>query len=104
MPGFGSLMAGRTSGYFQAGLAFAGLILTVVFGLRFVAWYIRHWSAITSSDGDFSVLKDMWLVLRWSLLGLAIFLIGWLWALGSSLRILWSADRDPPAADPPRLK
>ena len=36
MPGFGSLVAGRISGYAQAALTIGGMVLTMVFGARFI--------------------------------------------------------------------
>lgn len=42
LPGFGSLMAKRAVGYFQAPLSVLGLMLTFTFGLRFVAWFFAN--------------------------------------------------------------
>ena len=39
LPGSGSLLAGRISGYAQLALGLGGLLMTVVFGLRFMLWY-----------------------------------------------------------------
>ena len=104
LPGSGSLVAGRRSGYFQLALAALGLVLTMVFGLRFMFWFFENWSRLHQPTADpFAALGEMWLVLRWALLGLGVFLISWLWALGTSFRILHSASDGERSNAPPRL-
>jgi len=105
MPGFGSLLAGRVSGYPQAALMLIGLILTVVCGIRFIAWRLDHWSQIQDSQADpLANLMVMWLEVRWALLGVGIFGFGWLWALFTSLGILREARKNESAGVPPRLR
>ncbi len=102
LPGFGSLVAGRVSGYAQAALSVGGTILTTVFGVRCVVWYISNWSRLHAPQADpFAVLGQMWLAMRWAVLGIGIFAVAWLWALGTSLAILRDAKKPSPA--PPRL-
>jgi hypothetical protein len=104
LPGSGSLLAGQRSGYGQVVLAIGGMIVTTVLGARFVLWCIANWSRLHDPNADqLSTLSDMWLVLRWPLLGLAVFLLGWLWALATSLQILRSAKAPERAGPPPRL-
>jgi hypothetical protein len=104
MPGFGSLAAGHVSGYVQAVLAIGGMILTVVFGARFILWYVANWSRLHDLDSDpTAALGEMWLALRWPALGIGIFFVGWLWALVSSCQILRSAQEKQPTRVPPRL-
>jgi hypothetical protein len=101
LPGSGSLAAGRVSGYGQLALALGGMVLTTVFGIYFMAWYVANWSQFHGAQADpISLLGDLWLKLRWALLGIGVFLFGWLWALSSSMDILASAKKSPP---PPRL-
>jgi hypothetical protein len=50
---------------------------------------------------QFAVMSEMWSVLRWAFLGVAIFGLGWLWALASSYGIVRSAKTDSTA--PPKL-
>jgi hypothetical protein len=105
MPGFGSLVAGHRSGYFQAALAILGLILTTVFGIRSMVWAVANWSSIQANDVDpFDTLLRMWLVMRWAFAGIAVFAIGWIWALGTSLLILRAAGTLEPNTVPPRLQ
>jgi hypothetical protein len=102
MPGFGSLMAGRKSGYPQVLLGMGGMVLTVIFGVRALLWMLANWSRMHDPAVDqFEVMSQMWQVLRWAFLGMAIFGLGWLWALVSSYGIVQSAKNDAPA--PPRL-
>ena len=43
MPGTGSLAAGRRSGYIELLLSFIGVVLTLVFGTRFLIWFAKNW-------------------------------------------------------------
>jgi len=104
LPGAGSLVAGRLSGYFQLALAITGLVLTGIFGVRFIAWYAAHWKYLRDPADPVEALTDLWHALRWPLLAMGIFLLGWLWALGTSLQILSAAKKDPPPNVPPQLR
>ena len=104
MPGAGSLAAGRVSGYAQLALAVGGLGLTLLFGTRFILWYLANWDRFHGTEADpMDALREMWLVLRWAALGFGLFLIGWLWALATSFQIVHSARTAESAAVPPRL-
>lgn len=104
LPGFGSLVAGRRSGYPQVILCLVGLFLTTVFGVRFVAWSINNWTQLhQQSDDPFTSLAEMWLMVRWPLLGIGIFAVSWLWALATSFEILHSAKRESSSRVPPKL-
>jgi hypothetical protein len=103
MPGAGSLAAGRPSGYFELLLAFIGVVLTVVFGTRFLIWFAQNWNSLYGQDADpVAMFSNMWMAGRWAFLGIFIFLIAILWSLITSLQILRSA-RKPPRLVPPRL-
>jgi hypothetical protein len=102
LPGLGSLLAGRVSGYPQAALGLSGLALTLIFGARFILWYIANWASLHNPDADpLAMLGDLWLALRWPLLSFGIFLLGFLWALATSLQILGSARNATPPKLPP---
>jgi hypothetical protein len=102
MPGFGSLMAGRSSGYPQALLGIGGMVLTTIFGIRTLIWMLANWSRLHDPASDpTAVFGEMWLVLKWALLGMAIFGFGWLWSLASSYGIIRAARNDTPV--PPKL-
>src|SRR5439155_27279195 len=89
LPGFGSLAAGRGSGYLQAALTIIGMALTMFFGGRFIIWSLSNWSRLHDPQSEqFAALGEMWLVVRWALLGVAIFALGWLWALATSFAIV----------------
>jgi hypothetical protein len=104
LPGFGSLVAGRSSGYAQAVLGIVGLALTAVFGVRFIAWYFANWPRLSGDQADpFVALGELWKAVRWPLLGVGVFLLGWLWALITSLEILRGATKPPPQIEPPRM-
>src|SRR6266478_1303859 len=75
LPGSGSLVAGRRSGYAQLALAVSGMVLTLIFGLRFLAWFVANWSRFHQPDTDpFAALGEMWHVLRWPVVGIGVFL------------------------------
>ena len=104
LPGAGSLVAGRVSGYAQLVLALGGLVITFALGGRFLFWYVANWGRFHDpSVPPLTVMLEMWRVLRWPLLGMALFVVGWLWAFATSLRILREAKRDDPSNPPPRL-
>ena len=104
LPGFGSLAAGRRIGYLQVALTIVGMALTMIFGVRFVLWTLENWSRLHDPAADqVSALGEMWLAVRWALLGISIFGLGWLWALATSFAIVHSAAETAPSATPPRL-
>ena len=105
LPGSGSLVAGRVSGYAQLALTTGGLVLTLVFGLRFVYWYVKHWSHFNGPQADpVGLFGEMFVVVRWALFGMGIFLMGWLWALATSLQIVSAAKNAESAKVPPVLR
>ena len=104
LPGSGSLLAGRVSGYAQMGLGLAGMVMTVVFGLQFVHWYFVNWPRMRDAQDDpVGMLAALWFASRWTLLGFAVFAAGWLWGLASGLAIVHEARTAPAPAEPPRL-
>jgi len=105
MPGFGSLLAGRATGYFQVVIGLLGLTLTMFFGVRFIGWYISNWDRLHQPHENFGAyFRELWLMVRWALLGIALFLFALLWSLATSLSILNEARRgdegDKPIAPP----
>ena len=101
MPGSGTLVAGRRSGYVQGLLALAGVGLTTVFGLRFIAWYFAHFARLQEDWVDpIAAAGAIWIAVRWAVLGMALFAVAWLWALASSLSFLHEARRAGPGPRP----
>jgi hypothetical protein len=104
LPGSGSLVAGRRAGYFQLALAGLGMVLTMIFGLRFIFWFFANWSRLHQPSTDpFAILGEMWQVVRWAAFGIGVFLVSWLWALGTSYRILHSTTGSEQSNVPPRF-
>jgi hypothetical protein len=105
LPGLGSLAAGRRTGYGMMVLSLTGLAITSVFGIRFIIWFTSHSAEMNQSgDGGMSGFGELWAHLRWPLLGVAVFLAGWLWALASSLSILAQAKSAGGKTSPPLIK
>ncbi len=103
VPGCGSLVAGRVSGYFQLVLAMIGVTLTTLFGLKFIVWYVNNWSHLQQTQADMAAnFAELWSRLRWAALGFLIFLAGLLWALASGIGIVLQARRHE-ANEPPKL-
>jgi hypothetical protein len=104
IPGSGTIVAGRRTGYVQGALALAGMGLTTVYGVRFMTWYFANYARLQQNGTDpFMVMGELWLAVRWALLGMALFAIAWLWALGSSLAALIEARRAEAPRKPPIL-
>jgi hypothetical protein len=104
LPGVGSLSAGRWIGGVQLALALGGMTLTLVFGFRFVAWYFENYDRLQGDPEDpLGVLREMWIAVRWALLGIGLFGVSWLWSLGTSFRILQTSDPAPPPPAPPPI-
>ena len=101
IPGCGSLLAGRVSGYWQFLIAMIGMGASLYFGLKFIIWYVSNWSHMQQVEPDAAAnFHELWLRLRWFLLGVGVFGAGWLWALVSSLGILLETKKAPPAGPP----
>jgi hypothetical protein len=94
-PGCGSLFAGKSVGYAQLAFAAAGFALTVIGGLHTLAWFTHEypqWQQSTDEPGE--RLQELWLNFRWPLLGMVLFIAGFLWALISSIGILMESSRN----------
>lgn len=105
VPGFGSLLAGRPIGYLQAILGLLGLAVTLGFGIRFCWWFFENWSRMQDPAADpVVVLAELWRTVRWPLLGIGLFAVSWLWALGTSWTIVREARRAQAESRPPVLE
>lgn len=103
VPGLGSLMAGRRTGYLQLAIGVAGLAITLVATARFFGWYVANYSRLKANAEDpFAALSEILHAIKWPCIGLAIFGLAWLWALCSSYSILQEAKRAE-SQKPPRL-
>jgi len=90
-------VAGRASGYGQFLVAMVGMGMTLYFGLNFIIWYVSNWAQMQQLQPDTAAnFHELWLRLRWFLLGVGVFGAGWLWAMGSSLGILLEVKKAPP--------
>ena len=100
-------MAKRGAGFFQAPLGVLGLVLTLMFGVRFVVWFFASQARINDPESDpVAMMIELWLNVRWALLGLGLFALSWLWALASSLSLLRQTREESPAGQgrvPPRI-
>jgi Sec-independent protein secretion pathway component TatC len=104
LPGIGSLMAGRKLGYVQAVLGFGGLALSLLFGVPFMYWCVANWSRLHSDQADpITALAEIGSHVLWPLVGVGLFGLGWLWALGTSYMILKKSQSAPGAEAPPQL-
>jgi hypothetical protein len=104
LPGAGSLAAGRISGYAQLALGLGGMALSILLGIRFVVWYFANWSRLHDPYGDpLTSMGELWLALRWPLLGFGLFALGWLWSLATGLQIVQAAKAAEQKQVPPRL-
>ncbi len=104
LPGFGTLVAGRPIGYVQATLTIIGFGLTLGFGLPGMGWMLKHWQELHDPNADpVFVLQSVWNAVRWALLGIGLFCVTWIWALGSSLAFMRAAKDATTRPKPPKL-
>jgi hypothetical protein len=94
--GSGSVMAGKWVGYLQALLALAVISLSLIYGTRFAIWFFANWSRLQATSADpLQTLHDVWLGVRWALLGMALFALAWLWGLLSDLLLMAAGKKTP---------
>ena len=104
LPGFGSIMAGRVVGYAQAVITLPGFALTLLGGVRSLVWFFSNWSKLYDPMADgWENLHNMWLSIRWPLLGMLLFGTSWLWAALTSWQILRAVPKNGNADKPPKL-
>lgn len=90
LPGLGSITAGRRAGYAQGALAIVGFALSVYWLVR----TILTWMA----EGQLPVEINRTLLI--GLVGIGLYAVAWLWALGTSLSLLGAAKAKAGAAPP----
>jgi len=107
LPGLGSLAAGRRSGYAQMAFALVGLAITSVYGIRCLLWLTSSSNGLHDLEGLPGEYFDLlWAHTRGALLGMAVFLCGWLWGLISGMSILAEArsnEKTPARRIPPKI-
>jgi len=82
LPGLGSIEAGRRrSGYCQLALSLLGVVLTAGALLRFGLEWVHSLESENGLTLDHALI---W----WMAAGVVVFFASWLWALGTSLRLL----------------
>lgn len=103
------------SGYLQVACTMVGVVVSILGIVPAIKWYSANWARMQELRVDpMQNLLDIWVAVRWAVLGLAIFGFGWLWALATSMGILNEAKRAekegksiPPKLDakpiPPKL-
>lgn len=81
LPGLGSWILGRTIGLIQMALSLVGFGLTTIWA----CWLVKTWFSLKH------IPTDPGPHLGKAILGLALFLTAWAWALGSSIGIVRDA-------------
>jgi hypothetical protein len=81
LPGLGSIIAGRRSGWPQAAIALAGFVLTTVW----LVWFLAAWSR----GGEFPLDPGPYLPV--GALGVLLFTVSWVWSLLTGLLIVRDA-------------
>jgi len=105
LPGFGSIAAGRrVSGILQLGMSLIGIALTTVFGVKFILWALSNWDRIHQPQESLDLLTEVWLAVRWALLGMALFALSWIWGLAAGYYLVRKTSPQAAAGSiPPRL-
>lgn len=86
LPGLGSIAGGRRVGYLQAFVAGTGFTLTLAGLIAVLRAYYQQ--------GEFTLQFAR--PLRFALVGIGLFGLGWLWALTTSLSLQREARSQPP--------
>ena len=88
LPGLGSVAAGRKTGYAQAAFALVGLVLSGAFA----SWFFTAWFHAPRAPADVDELKQFFVggmaYVKAGGIGFACFLLGWFWALATSINIV----------------
>jgi hypothetical protein len=88
----------------QLGLSLIGIALTTMFGLKFILWALSNWDRIHQPQESMDLLIEVWLAVRWALLGMGLFALSWIWGLAAGYSLV---RKTPPRAAagsvPPRL-
>jgi hypothetical protein len=106
MPGFGTILAGRKVGYLQIAVTAAGFALTIIPGIPAVMWGLSNISRMQESEDPMANLREMWVHMRWPILGIVFFIVAMIWAWFSSMSILAEARKaellrpQPPKINP----
>jgi len=97
LPGSGSLVAGRTVGYFQMAFYLAGFIISVVGAAGFFHWYLTHLNSMTPSTDDdpFGSIVEFWQHLRWALLGIGLCVFSLSWAIVTGMQLMKASPKEP---------
>ena len=90
LPGLGSWIAGRKSGVLQMAMALIGLGLTTFWFVTFLGDWVRTQQYPWEGGAHLGL----------GLMGLDLFILAWLWSLGTGLSILRQARSE---STPPRL-
>lgn len=91
VPGIGSLLAGRIVGYFQLAVYGAGFAVSMYFGVQTLYWYQQNYSRLTQQDDPSGSLFEMWVHVKWPLVGVALCALAILWGFISSCGIMAQA-------------
>jgi hypothetical protein len=100
LPGSGSLLAGRRSGYAQVTLSLLGLLLTGLFAAAFVQVWVRLGESPFSVVYRTGELPEQLKPAFWcGVAGIGIFILSLAWAIGTSRSVFREAGRTPPQSN-----
>src|ERR1043166_812775 len=81
LPGSGSLVAGRAIGYAQLVAAILAFVVSLVACAGAIVWFAGNWTRIMNPEDPLAMMGEIWKAVRWSVLGIGLFLFSMLWAL-----------------------
>lgn len=82
-------------------LAFGGMILTVLAGIPMIQWCLANFARLQDPSDLTGALLDLWLHMRWSLLGICVFVFSMGWAGFTGWRLVSQASED---GVPPKIE
>lgn len=93
LPGLGSVVASRATGWLQMTLSVLGVCASGTGAIWSFRWIVKNREAMAEGAAQ---LADLMLPLGVAVVGLALFAAAWLWGLFTGIGLLSEAKRDAP--------
>jgi len=98
LPGIGSILGGRKSGYFQVLLSLISLGATFYYGLKLGKWFLLHSEQVPDWIYGFppEIQNQLWKLIVPIIYALILFIISLVWSVLTSISIIRQAKQNAP--------